>query len=297
MKPYLELVKHVLDHGAKKEDRTGTGTLSVFGYQNRYDLREGFPLVTTKKVYFRGILHELLWFLKGDTNIKYLVDNKVNIWNEWPYESYKISDAYQGESLKEFVEKIRESDKFAQKWGELGPVYGKQWVRWEGKSGEAINQIQNVLDQIKANPNSRRHIVCSWNVADIQGLIAGKKSAPPLCHTLFQFYVEDGIIDLQLYQRSADIALGVPFNIASYSTLLMMVAKECGLTPRHFVHTFGDAHIYLNHVEGLKEQLTRTPKKRPTLKIADKPFWELTFEDFELVDYKCNDPIKFAIAV
>lgn len=297
MKEYLDLVKFVLENGDKKEDRTGTGTYSVFGYQNRYDLREGFPLLTTKKVYFRGILHELLWFLKGDTNIKYLVDNNVKIWNEWPYETYKASDAYQGETLEEFVEKIKESDEFAAKWGELGPVYGKQWIRWTGSDGKPINQIQNVLDQIKNNPNSRRHIVSGWNVSDIQDLIKAQKSAPPLCHTMFQFNVVNGMIDMQLYQRSADIALGVPFNIASYSMLLMMVAKECNLTPRYFIHTFGDAHIYLNHVEGLKEQLTRTPKKRPTLQIADKSFWELKFEDFELKNYECDDPIKFPIAV
>ncbi len=297
MKEYLDLVKFVLENGEKKEDRTGTGTLSVFGYQNRYDLREGFPLVTTKKVYFRGILHELLWFLKGDTNIKYLVDRNVRIWNEWPYETYKASDDYQGESLEEFVEKVKESDEFAAKWGELGPVYGKQWIRWEGPSGEKINQIQNVLDQIKKNPKSRRHIVSGWNVADIQSLISGQKSAPPLCHTMFQFYVTNGMIDMQLYQRSADIALGVPFNIASYSMLLMMVAKECGLAPRYFIHTFGDAHIYLNHVEGLKEQLKRATHKRPILKIADKSFWDLEFDDFELVDYEHDEPIRFPIAV
>ena len=297
MKEYLELVKFVLENGEKKEDRTGTGTLSVFGYQNRYDLREGFPLVTTKKVYFRGILHELLWFLKGDTNIKYLVDRNVRIWNEWPYESYKASEEYQNETLDEFVEKIKNSNDFAAKWGELGPVYGKQWIRWGGADGEKINQIQNVLNQIKKSPSSRRHIVSGWNVADIQALISGKKSAPPLCHTLFQFYVSDGMIDMQLYQRSADIALGVPFNIASYSMLLMMVAKECGLTPRYFVHTFGDAHIYLNHLEGIKEQLKRVPHKRPTLEIADKSFWDLEFEDFELKDYKHDDPIRFPIAI
>jgi thymidylate synthase len=297
VKEYLELVKFVLEKGDKKEDRTGTGTYSVFGYQNRYDLREGFPLVTTKKVYFRGILHELLWFLKGDTNIKYLVDNNVKIWNEWPYETYKASDYFQGESLEEFVEKIKTSDEFAAKWGELGPVYGKQWIRWTGSDGKPINQIKNVLDQIKKNPSSRRHMVSGWNVSDIQDLIRAQKSAPPLCHTMFQFNVVNGEIDMQLYQRSADIALGVPFNIASYSMLLMMIANECKLTPRYFIHTFGDAHIYLNHVEGLKEQLKRTPHKRPTLEIADKPFWDLEFGDFELKNYECDEPIKFSIAV
>lgn len=297
MKAYLDLVKFVLENGEEKSDRTGTGTLSIFGYQNRYDLREGFPLVTTKKVYFRGILHELLWFLKGDTNIKYLVDNNVRIWNEWPFETYKKSDAYQNETLDEFVEKIKTDDEFAKKWGELGPVYGKQWIRWPGPNGEAINQIKNVIDQIKSKPDSRRHIVSGWNVADIQGLINGTVSAPPLCHTMFQFYVINGHLDMQLYQRSADIALGVPFNIASYSMLLMMIAKECNLTPRFFIHTFGDAHIYSNHIEGLKEQLKRTPKKRPQLKIANKGFWDLEFEDFELTNYEHDDPIRFPIAV
>lgn len=297
MKQYLSLVQEVLDHGTQKADRTGTGTISIFGAQRRYDLREGFPLLTTKKVYFRGILHELLWFLKGDTNIKYLVERDVHIWDEWPYETYKTSEAYQGESLKEFTEKIRESEEFAERWGDLGPVYGKQWIRWRGYDGEEINQIQNVLDQIKSNPDSRRLIVSGWNVADIQSLIQGKRSAPPLCHTLFQFYVSDGMIDMQLYQRSADIALGVPFNIASYSALLMMVAQECGLTPRFFVHTLGDAHIYLNHVGGLKEQLTRTPRGLPTLEIAKRPFWDHVFEDFELKNYDPYPAISFQIAV
>lgn len=297
MKQYLELVQNVLENGTKKEDRTGTGTISIFGTQTRYDLREGFPLLTTKKVHFKGLLHELLWFLKGDTNIKYLVERNVRIWNEWPYETYKQTDEYEGESLEEFVERIKNDDQFARKHGDLGPVYGKQWIRWPGYDGEPINQIQNVLDQIKKNPDSRRHIVSGWNVADIQGLIKGKVSAPPLCHTLFQFYVVDGMIDMQLYQRSADIALGVPFNIASYAMLLMMVAQECNLTPRYFVHTIGDAHIYSNHIEGLKEQLNRTPKKLPTLKIAKKPFWDLEFDDFELEDYEHDAPIKFKIAV
>jgi thymidylate synthase len=195
------------------------------------------------------------------------------------------------------VAKIKNDSSFAEKWGELGSVYGKQWIRWEGKNGEPINQIKNVLEDIKKNPDSRRLMVSGWNVADIQELITGKKSAPPLCHTLFQFYVSNGNIDMQLYQRSADIALGVPFNIASYSMLLMMVAQECNLTPRFFIHTFGDAHIYLNHVEGLKEQLKRTPHKLPQLKIAKKSIWNLEFEDFELKGYECDNPIKFAIAV
>jgi thymidylate synthase len=297
MKQYLSLVEEIMRDGIKKADRTGTGTISIFGVQRKYDLREGFPLLTTKKVYFRGILHELLWFLKGDTNIKYLVDRDVHIWDEWPYENFKASDEFNGETLKEFASRIKEDEDFALKWGELGPVYGKQWIRWQGYNGEEINQIQNVLDQIKKDPDSRRHIVSGWNVADIQELIAGKKSAPPLCHTLFQFYVVNGMIDMQLYQRSADVALGVPFNIASYSALLMMVAQECNLKPRYFVHTIGDAHIYLNHVEGLKEQLKREPRKLPTLEITKKPFWELQFEDFEVKGYESEPGIRFKIAV
>jgi len=297
MKQYLDLVKFVLENGEKKADRTGTGILSVFGYQNRYDLREGFPLVTTKKLYFRGIVHELLWFLKGDTNIKYLVDRDVKIWNEWPYETYKVSNEFKGETLEQFVKKIESDDKFAEKWGELGPVYGKQWIRWEKRDGKQINQIANVINEIKTNPDSRRMLVSGWNVADIQELIAGKKSAPPLCHTMFQFNVTGKFIDMQLYQRSADIGLGVPFNIASYSMLLMLFAQECGLTPRHFIHTFGNAHIYLNHIDGLKEQLKRTPHKLPELKIMKRPFWEHEFEDFELLGYECDEAIKFPIAV
>lgn len=297
MKQYLSLVEEILDNGVKKDDRTGVGTISIFGAQRRYDLCEGFPLLTTKKVFFRGILHELLWFLKGDTNIKYLVDNNVHIWDEWPYETYKASDEYKGESLKEFVQKIKDDDTFAEQWGELGPVYGKQWIRWQGYNGEEINQIQNVLDQIKANPNSRRLIVSGWNVADIQGLIKGKRSAPPLCHTMFQFNSSEGMLDMQLYQRSADTALGVPFNIASYACLLMMVAQECGLKPRHFVHTIGDAHVYSNHVEGLREQLQRETRPLPQLEIAKKPFWELEFDDFELKNYDPHPAIKFQIAV
>lgn len=297
MKQYLDLVRHILDHGSKKEDRTGTGTISVFGTQTRYDLREGFPLLTTKKVYFRGILHELLWFLKGDTNIKYLVDNNVHIWDEWPYENFKVSDDFGGESLKDFVERIQSDESFARKHGDLGPVYGKQWIRWQGYNGEEINQIRNVMEQIKEKPYSRRHIVSGWNVAEIQGLIHAQRSAPPLCHTLFQFYVSDGMMDMQLYQRSADIGLGVPFNIASYSMLLMMMAQECGFRPRHFVHTIGDAHIYLNHVDALKEQLAREPRPLPTLEIARKGFWDLEFEDFELKNYDPHPGIKMPIAV
>ncbi|QQR83022.1 thymidylate synthase [Candidatus Peregrinibacteria bacterium] len=308
MKAYLDLIKHVLENGERHDDRTGVGTLAVFGTQTRYDLREGFPLVTTKKVPFNAVLHELLWFLSGDTNIRYLVQNNVKIWNEWAYQSYlegerleekypRYSDAW-SEHMNEFVERVKTDEAFAQKWGDLGPVYGKQWRRWEGANGETVDQIQNVLDMVKNNPNSRRIIVSGWNVADLQTLIRQKSSAPPPCHTLFHFNVgTDQTLDLQLYQRSADIGLGVPFNIASYATLLMMVAQECNLTPRHFVHTIGNAHIYTNHVEQLNEQLTRTPKKLPTLEIADKPFWDLKFEDFELKNYEHDAPIRMPIAV
>ena len=270
MKQYLSLVEDVLRNGVKKEDRTGVGTISVFGSQRKYDLREGFPLVTTKKVIVRGILRELLWFLKGSTNIYDGLNPHTHIWDPWADEN-----------------------------GELGPIYGYQWRKWRkysvdenGKcSVSHIDQIQNAIDTIKNNPSSRRIIVSAWNVADIPDM-----KLPP-CHAFFQFYVADGRLDLQLYQRSADLALGVPFNIASYAILLTMVAKETGLTPGIFTHTTGDTHIYLNHIDGLKEQLTRTPYELPTLRIADKGFWDLEFEDFEIVNYKHHSFIKFPIAV
>lgn len=299
MKQYLDLLSFILKHGSKKEDRTGTGTLSIFGYQMRFNLDDGFPLLTTKKVYLRGIIHELLWFLRGDTNIKYLVDNDVKIWNEWPYENYKASKDFQGESLEDFVTKIKQDKNFAVKWGDLGPVYGKQWIRWEAKDGSHINQIQNVIDEIKKNPNSRRLIVSGWNVADIQELIKGKKSAPPLCHSLFQFYVQNGKLSCQLYQRSADTFLGVPFNIASYSLLTMMIAQVTDLKLGEFIHTFGDAHIYLNHMDQVKEQLSREPRQLPQIKLNPqvKNIFEFKFEDFELVNYNPHPPIKAPIAV
>lgn len=307
MRQYLSLVQHILDHGELRNDRTGTGTISVFGSQTRYDLREGFPLLTTKKVNFPAIAHELLWFLSGDTNIRYLVQNKVHIWNEWAYQIYleenNLEEEYPRYSqqwkdlMKEFVGDIVEDAEFAAKWGKLGPIYGKQWRAWETRSGQQVDQIQNVLDMIKNDPDSRRILVSGWNVGELQDLIKDKNHAPPPCHTLFQFYVSNGSLDLQLYQRSADIALGVPFNIASYSLLLTMVAQECSLTPRYFVHTIGDAHIYSNHVEGLKEQLQRTPGKLPTLEIAKKAFWDIKYEDIELKEYISADPIRFAIAV
>lgn len=303
-KEYLSLVREVLATGVEKKDRTGIGTISVFGVQKKYDLRQGFPLLTTKKLRYDGILHELLWFLSGDTNIKYLVDNNVHIWDEWPFQDYLItnqltekfpmySESWKGEK-KRFIERVKEDADFAQQWGDLGPVYGKQWRRWEGPDGKTYNQIENVLEQIKKNPDSRRILVSAWNVADV---MSHSKTAPPLCHTLFQFYVVKGRLDMQLYQRSADIALGVPYNIASYATLLMMIAQECGLEPGIFTHTLGDAHIYLNHLEGLKLQLSRSAFTAPTLKIAQKPFWDLKFEDFSLEGYQFQPFIKFEVAV
>lgn len=299
MRQYLDLLRNVLENGEKRTDRTGVGTLSIFGTQTKYDLRKGFPLVTTKKVNIKNILIELLWFLRGDTNIQYLVQRGVNIWNEWPYEGFKASVEFRGETLAGFIERIKTDDVFAQKWGNLGPVYGEQWVRWNAGDGQRINQIQNILDMIKKSPDSRRLIVSGWNVADIQKLIHGQKSAPPLCHTIFQFYVagDNKRLDLQLYQRSADMALGVPYNIASYAALLMLVAQECNLEPGIFVHTIGDTHIYLNHLEGVKKQLERTPHQLPRLEIKSNPFWEHTIDDFILHDYEHESFIKFPIAV
>ena len=264
MQEYHDMMQHVLDNGAKKEDRTGTGTLSVFGHQMRFDLSEGFPMVTTKKLHLKSIIHELLWFLAGDTNIKYLNDNGVRIWNEWADED-----------------------------GNLGPVYGHQWRSWPTPNGDTIDQIAHVVEQIKTNPDSRRHIVSAWNVSEVN------KMALPPCHTLFQFYVADGKLSCQLYQRSADIFLGVPFNIASYSLLCMMVAQVCGLKPGDFVHSFGDAHIYLNHVDQANEQLKRTPKALPTMNINPdvKDIFDFKFEDFELLNYEADPNIKAPIAV
>ena len=299
MKQYLDLLQTIVDKGIDKDDRTGVGTRSLFGYQMRVNLSEGFPLLTTKKMFTKAIIHELLWFLMGDTNIKYLVENGVRIWNEWPYEIYKASEEYENETLDEFVEKTKSDNSFAEKWGDLGPVYGKQWIRWEAPDGSEINQIQNAVDMIKNNPNSRRIIVSGWNVADIQSLIKGKTSAPPLCHTVFQFYVVNGKLSCQLYQRSADVFLGVPFNIASYSLLTMMMAQVTGLEPGDFVHTFGDVHIYKNHMDQVKLQLSREPKKLPTMKINPKVenIFEFNFDDFSLEGYDPHPRIKAQIAV
>jgi thymidylate synthase len=264
MKQYLDLMRHVRDHGTRKEDRTGTGTVSVFGYQMRFDLSAGFPLVTTKKCHLRSILHELLWFLKGDTNIRYLHDNKVTIWDEWADEN-----------------------------GDLGPVYGYQWRSWPGPGGGSIDQISQVIDQIRNNPDSRRIIVSAWNVGDIENM------ALPPCHAFFQFYVADGKLSCQLYQRSADIFIGVPFNVASYALLTMMMAQVTGLEAGDFVHTFGDAHLYLNHLEQTDLQLSRTPNELPTMKINPtvNDLFAFTFEDFELQNYDPHPHIKAPVAV
>lgn len=294
-------MRHILENGTQKGDRTGTGTLSVFGYQMRFNLQEGFPLVTTKKVHLKSIIHELLWFLRGDTNIRYLVKNGVNIWNEWPYQNFlnetgraesipKYSEAWK-KMLHDFKESIVEYEDFANKWGELGPVYGHQWRNFEG-----VDQISQVIEDIKAKPDSRRLLVSAWNPKDIP--VMAKSGLPP-CHTLFQFYVADGKLSCQLYQRSADVFLGVPFNIASYALLTMMVAQVCGLECGDFVHTLGDAHLYSNHLEQAKEQLSRDIRPLPEMKInkAVKDIFAFAYEDFELTNYHPHPPIKAPVAV
>ena len=288
MKQYLDMLEKILKEGTKKEDRTGTGTISYFGYQMRFDLSEGFPLLTTKKVFLKGIIHELLWFIKGSTNIKYLVDNNVKIWNDWPYAAYKKSKDYQNETMEEFIEKIKNDDDFANKYGNLGPVYGKQWRNFGG-----VDQLSWLINEIKTNPTSRRLIISAWNAPEI------KDMALPPCHCFMQFYVNDGKLSCQLYQRSADMFLGVPFNIASYSLFTMMIAQVCGLKPGVFVHTFGDAHIYLNHLDQVNLQLERTPRKIPTMKINPnvKSIFDFKYEDFELEGYDPYPAIKGAVAV
>jgi thymidylate synthase len=264
MRQYLDLMRHVLDHGSEKTDRTGTGTLSVFGYQMRYDLAQGFPLITTKKLHLHSIIHELLWFLQGDTNIAYLKQNKVRIWDEWADEN-----------------------------GDLGPVYGAQWRSWRAPDGHVIDQIQQLLDNIRNSPDSRRLIVSAWNVGEIENM------ALPPCHAFFQFYVADGRLSCQLYQRSADIFLGVPFNIASYALLLMMVAQVTGLEAGDFVHTLGDAHLYTNHLSQARLQLEREPFALPTMRLnpAVDDLFGFSFEDFELENYQFHEHIKAAVAV
>lgn len=288
MKQYKELLERVLAEGKKKEDRTGTGTISVFGHQMRFRLDDGFPLLTTKKVFLKGIIHELLWFIKGDTNIKYLVDNGVKIWNEWPYEIFKKSDAFNGESLEEFVEKVRTDDEFARVHGNLGPVYGKQWRNFCG-----VDQLKELISQIKASPDSRRLIMSAWNPSELTDM------ALPPCHCFMQFYVSDGRLSCQLYQRSGDIFLGVPFNIASYALFTMMIAQVCGLKLGDFVHTLGDAHIYTNHLEQVRLQLSREERALPTMRINPdvKDIFSFKYEDFTLENYDPHPAIKGAVAV
>lgn len=277
VKEYLDLMRHVRDNGVQKSDRTGTGTKSIFGYQMRFDLAKGFPLVTTKKCHLKSIIHELLWFIKGESNIAYLSENGVKIWDAWATES-----------------------------GELGPVYGVQWRNWPSANGETIDQLTQLIDDLKTNPDSRRHIITAWNpallpdtsISPAENAAQGKQALPP-CHTLFQFYVLNGKLSCQLYQRSADIFLGVPFNIASYALFTMMIAQVCDLELGDFVHTFGDAHLYSNHMEQVDEQLSRSPLALPTMKINPeiKSIFDFTFEDFELVNYQCHAHIKAAISV
>ncbi|MBI1194274.1 MAG: thymidylate synthase [Gammaproteobacteria bacterium] len=264
MQTYLELLKHVRENGVRKEDRTGTGTLSIFGHQSRYDLSHGFPLLTTKKVHFKSVVHELLWFLAGDTNIAYLKENGVSIWDEWADEN-----------------------------GNLGPVYGYQWRSWPGPDGRQYDQITRLLDDIRQRPDSRRLIVSAWNVANVDEM------ALPPCHCLFQFYVAEGRLSCQLYQRSADIFLGVPFNIASYALLTLMIAQACDLKPGHFIHTLGDAHLYLNHLEQTDLQLSRSPLAPPKVRLNPecKDLFAFRYEDIELIDYEAHPPIRAAVAV
>lgn len=293
MQQYQQFLQHILEKGTKKEDRTGTGTVSVFGYQMRFDLKEGFPLVTTKKLHLKSIVYELLWFIAGDTNIQYLCKNGCNIWNDWPFAKYQKSEAYQGETMKEFAAKIASDDAFAKQYGELGPVYGYQWRHWpDGKGGE-IDQLSNLIHNLKNNPDSRRHIISAWNVADIEDM-----TLPP-CHSLFQFYVIDNKLSCQLYQRSADAFLGVPFNIASYALFTMMIAQVCNFELGDFVHTFGDAHIYSNHMEQVQLQLSREPYPLPQVKINPeiKSIFDFNYEDFELINYQSHPHIRGEVAV
>ena len=293
MKQYLDLCRHILKNGNYKDDRTVTGTYSIFGYQARYNLEDGFPFLTTKKVFLRGIIHELLWFISGSTNIKYLVDNNVHIWDDWAYKAFKNSSEFDGSDMKQFAEHIKElspDDPFVEKWGELGPVYGRQWRNF---NEQGVDQLENLINQIKTNPNSRRLIISAWNPCEVDMM------ALPPCHSFIQFYVINGKLSCQLYQRSADIFLGVPFNIASYSLFTMMIVQVCGLKPGEFIHTMGDAHIYSNHVDQINLQLSREPRKLPHMKINPnvKSIYDFKIEDFVLEDYDPYPAIKGEVAV
>lgn len=314
MKQYLDLCRHILAEGHDKGDRTGTGTYSVFGYQMRFDLQQGFPILTTKKTAFRLIASELLWFLRGDTNVRTLMNDNNHIWDEWAFENWVTSAAYDGpdmtdfghrsltdndfkvvyeEQMNAFRERILTDDEFAQTYGDLGPVYGKQWRSWPDKNGGTIDQMQQVIESIKTNPNSRRHIVSAWNPAEVDNM------ALPPCHTLFQFYVADGKLSCQLYQRSADVFLGVPFNIASYALLTHLIAKECELEVGEFIHTLGDAHLYKNHLTQVEEQLSRSPRKLPTLiiKTDKQSIFDYTIDDLALDGYDPYPRIAAPISV
>ncbi|MFD2209104.1 thymidylate synthase [Virgibacillus halophilus] len=313
-KAYLKLCEYILKSGAEKHDRTNTGTFSVFGQQIRFDLQKGFPLLTTKKVPFRLVASELLWFIKGDTNIRFLLEHRNHIWNEWAFKNWVESAAYEGPDMKDFgnrsqqdskfnelykeqmdkfIERILNDDAFAQKYGDLGDVYGKQWRAWKTSQNDTIDQLRDVIDAIRSNPDSRRHIVSAWNPEDIPNM------ALPPCHTLFQFYVAENKLSCQLYQRSADIFLGVPFNIASYALLTHLIAHECGLEVGEFIHTFGDAHIYSNHVAQIKTQLLREPKELPKLILNENKssIFDFDMSDFHLENYNPYPAIKAPIAV
>ena len=292
MKAYHDLIHRVLAEGVHKEDRTGTGTLSVFGHQMRFDLQAGFPMMTTKKLHLKSILHELIWFIRGETNIRYLCQNGVRIWDDWPYAKYKASGDFQGEDIRAFAARIAEDAAFAEKWGELGPVYGHQWRSWPGPNG-AVDQLKQVLEDLRRNPDSRRHIVSAWNPGYIDQM------ALPPCHAFFQFYVAEGKLSCQLYQRSADIFLGVPFNIASYALLVHFMAHDLGLEVGDFVHTLGDAHIYSNHIDQVKLQISREPRTLPNLWLNPEvtSLFDFTYDDVRLEGYDPHPHIAGAVAV
>ncbi|MGS0971881.1 MAG: thymidylate synthase [Candidatus Izemoplasmataceae bacterium] len=293
MRQYLNFLQHILDHGSEKDDRTNTGTISTFGTQMRFDLDEGFPLLTTKKVHLKSIIHELLWFIKGDTNIQYLVQNDVRIWNEWPYAAYQSHPDYHGETMKEFVDKIKTDDDFAKKHGDLGPVYGHQWRHFDGGGESFVDQLKEVIEQIKINPSSRRLIVSAWNP-----LMIDQMALPP-CHMMFHFYVRNGKLSMLMYQRSGDAFLGVPFNIASYSLLLMMVAQVTKLKVGELIHMVGDAHIYKNHLSQVEEQLSRAPRTLPKMLINKErtSIEDFVYNDFTLENYHPHPAIKGKVSV